>query len=138
MSGINNMISDISSLSKKVRKDLVTLTDIYSKLYEEVNHKFKEELIRQNGSISGLDDFYSLVITLKGDKIKVRNALSLLSSLKDISQFSVSEEALEEEKKKKEESDISDILEQVSNRDVETTEFTETTIDEILEETDKN
>jgi hypothetical protein len=138
MSGINNMISDISSLSKKVRKDLVTLTDIYSKLYEEVNHKFKEELIRQNGSISGLDDFYSLVITLKGDKIKVRNALSLLSSLKDISQFSVSEEALEEEKKKKEESDISDILEQVSNREVETTEFTETTIDEILEETDKN
>lgn len=138
MSEVNKMISDVSSLSKKVAKDLTTLTHVYHMLFDDINHRFKEELVRQNGKIDGLEDFYSLLITLKGDKTKVRNALSLLGGLKDISQFNVSEEALEEEQNKKAEAEeMMNILEQVSeHEDVIASELPEATIDEILEETD--
>ncbi len=138
MSEVNKMISDVSSLSKKIAKDLDTLSSVYHRLFDDINHRFKEELLRQNGKINGLEDFYSLVILLKGDKTKVRNALSILGGLKDISQFNVSEEALEEERDRKAEAEeMINILEQVSERDhVEAVEFPETTIDEILEETD--
>lgn len=138
MSEVNKMISDVSSLSKKIAKDLDTLSSVYHRLFDDINHRFKEELLRQNGKINGLEDFYSLVILLKADKTKVRNALSILGGLKDISQFNVSEEALEEEQDRKAEAEeMMNILEQVSEREpVEAVEFPETTIDEILEETD--
>jgi len=138
MSEVNKMISDVSSLSKKIAKDLDTLSSVYHRLFDDINRRFKEELLRQDGKIKGLEDFYSLVILLKGDKTKVRNVLSILGGLKDISHFNVSEEALEEERDRKSEAEeMINILEQVSNRDYgEAIEFPEADIDEILEETD--
>jgi len=138
MSDTNKMISDISSLSKKVNKDIMRLMEVYNMLFNDVNHRFKEEYVRQNGKINGLEDFYSLVITLKGDKTKVANAFGLINRLKDISQFNISEEALEEQQEKINElKDIQEILNQTTDQEsLEYSDLPEDTIDEILQQTD--
>lgn len=97
MPDLNNMISDASSLTKKVSKDLKMLAAIYEELNKEAFSVFRDEYVRQDGKLDGLEDFYSLVAQSKGNKKSVGIALNLIYRLKDISDFSASEESIEEE-----------------------------------------
>ena len=140
MSDVSKMISNVSSLSKKIGKELIKLSMSYDELFNEVDRRFKEELSRQNGKINGLEDFYSLFLSLKQDRNKIRNSAHLMGGLRDISQFNVSEEALEEERENrllKESAEIQDIIEKVAEKEgVDASELPDTTIDELLEEID--
>ena len=100
MADLNKIISDASSLHKKIKKDLRQLAAVYETLTKDVNRTFREELRYQNGKIEGLEDFYSLLLASKKNSKNAVYALRLVEEAKDLSGFNVSEEAIEKAFKK--------------------------------------
>ena len=100
MPDLNKIKDDANTLTKKIRTDLETLGKIYSDFNSEVESRFKDEFREQKGKIDGLEDFYSLKLIVNRNSQSINNALGIISKLKNISDFNISEmsEKLEEKK----------------------------------------
>ena len=94
MVNVNSAMKDVSVLTKKIAKDLGTLAKTYQGLSETLKAKFKEE-VAYNGSFEGLEVFNSLSVSVSRNLGSVRNIGYLMSRLRDLSSFDVSE--IEEE-----------------------------------------
>lgn len=96
MADLDKIIKDIENLRTKVTPELEHLDKMYNTLKEEINDKFQEERRAQNGDLKGLEDFYSLLITIKRDTNVIRNVNGLFKRLNRLSDYKVSEEMIEE------------------------------------------
>lgn len=90
MPNLNKIVADSSNLRKKVLKDLKKLQDIYAMFSSEVNDRFRREY-KEAGSLKGLEDFYSFNNTVKKNMNSVRNAVMLLSHMKDVEKYRIEE-----------------------------------------------
>ena len=97
MADLDKIIKDTNKLRKKIIPDLKLLADMYSKLREEIGDKFKEEFTTQKGDLRGLEDFYSLLMTIKKDTAVIRNVNNVFRRLNDLSDYNISEEIEEKE-----------------------------------------
>jgi hypothetical protein len=97
MRDLNNIKNEVSISTKKVLEDLKELSKRYSEFQREVDSRFRDELRDQNGKIDGLEDFYGLNLLVKRNCQNISNAYSIISRLKDVSEFNISE--ISEEKK---------------------------------------
>jgi hypothetical protein len=97
MPNLNKIASDTASLRTKLLGDIDALVRMYGALESEVGQRFKEEYSKNSGKIQGLEDFYALNQMVRKNMISVKQAHSIISRMKDISGFDISEE-LEEDK----------------------------------------
>lgn len=91
MSDLNKIKNEVSSATKKVLGDLKLLSGKYKEFQAEIDARFKEELREQHGNLKGLEDFYSLNVSIKRNNQHVNNAFGLLNRLTDVSSFNISE-----------------------------------------------
>ena len=91
MADLNRVIKDITSLKKKIQKDLATLVGKYTELRKEVDDKFNSELAMQKGNYEGLEDFYALVMMTRKDTSSISGVLGLFKRLNDLSGFNISD-----------------------------------------------
>lgn len=106
MANPKKMIGESTKLTKKLKDDLKKLMALYEDLFRDVDMKFRNEYVRQNGTTDGLEYFYALILDLKANRSKLKNTFSLLSRLKDITKYDIDES----EKKVDEEKKIEDII----------------------------
>lgn len=92
MNDPNKIIQNITALKKRIDKDISQAITKYELLTNEMDIRFREELSYHNGSVKGLEDFFSLILTLKKNNSQIKNAGMILKRMKDISNFNVSEE----------------------------------------------
>jgi hypothetical protein len=91
MSDPNYMRNEVSELTRKIQKQLKELLGMYKNFHDEIETRFREELREQEGELAGLEDFYGLSLSIKRNTQNVGNALTLMSRLKDLSGFDISE-----------------------------------------------
>jgi len=91
MSDANGTIKKISSLREKIIKDVGALSGLYASLKNEIDKRFRDELGKQKGDYSGLEDFYALVMLIKKDANTSSGVSNLLKRFNDLSRFNVSE-----------------------------------------------
>ena len=103
MPDLNKVRNDVSVIRKKAINDLGEMHRLYTELEHDIGHKFREEYQNNNRSMKGLEDFHMLHLMCKKNLMAVKNAHSLISRMKDISKFDISEEAEAEQ-------EISEIL----------------------------
>jgi len=105
MANPNKMISDSTRMSKKLKGEIGKLMALYDELFKDIDRKFRTEYVNQNGSIDGLEDFYTLLMDLKINKSKLKNIFSLMSRMKDLTKYDINEaeKKIEDEKEKIEE-----------------------------------
>jgi len=82
---------DVAELTNKIERELKDLTGLYAAFNKEIELMFKEELSLQDGKMEGLEDFYGLKIIVGRNNQNVNNALGMLSRIRDISSFNISE-----------------------------------------------
>ena len=99
MPDINKIKDDVDTLTKKIKTDLGTLGRIYSDFSSEVESRFKDEFREQKGKMDGLEDFYSLKLIVNRNSQSINNALGIISRLKNVSDFNISELADKSEDK---------------------------------------
>jgi esterase/lipase len=98
MPNINNIIKESMGKRLQLIKELDSTFKLYANMYEDVQNKFREEVRNNNGSMTGLEDFYTLYMKLKKDLTSIKNAMVCVRRTSDLSEFNVSEEELELEK----------------------------------------
>lgn len=89
---INKAFKDISIKHKKIFKDMEDILKNYINLESELNSRFKTEYSRNNNKIDGLEDFYSLKALVRKNVMLNKSAFGLLSKIRDMSGFDISEE----------------------------------------------
>ena len=103
MANPDNMKREVSELTRDVQKQLKELLGLYKSFQDEIEVRFREELREQEGELAGLEDFYGLNLYIRRNTQNVSSALTLLSRMKDISGFDISEapeKAIEKKVKK--------------------------------------
>ena len=92
MSDINKTIGDIASLKIKILGDLQILSSMLSKTSSDMDSRFREEFIRQNGKVDGLEDLYTLNRILKKNSMFAKNAHTMLVKMSNTNGYEVSED----------------------------------------------
>ena len=92
MSDINKMISDASSMKKKLDKDLQEFFSMYRVLEKEVNHRFQEEFLLNKGKLDDLGDFSMLVHACRKNSGALKSACNLVGRMVDLSAYEINEE----------------------------------------------
>jgi hypothetical protein len=108
MLDLDKILKDIEVIRKSILPQLKKLDNLYTKLKEELNDKFKEEYREQRGDLRGLEDFYSLLVAVKKDVMVVKGTTNLIKKLNNLSEYNVSEESIEEAKEEAELEEIFD------------------------------
>ena len=93
MVNVNKTMKGISAVKGKIMKDLKIMIGMYEEVSSDVQKRFNNEF-KASGSMNGLEDFYLLNQILKKNTISTKNSLTLLSKMRDISNFNVIEEEI--------------------------------------------
>lgn len=92
MPNLNTISSDITSLRKRTLKDVRNLLQMYSTFERELGTRFRREVAQNKGSLDELEDFRSLHVMVKRNRLSVQSALNILSRMRDIMGYNIEEE----------------------------------------------
>lgn len=90
---INKDLSNIQQVSKKVEAQVIDLFRNYEELFKRMDRSFREEK-QASTSLSGLEDFYRLVQTVRRNKDIVGSLVRGIRGLRSLSEFRVVEEEI--------------------------------------------
>jgi hypothetical protein len=92
MKELDNIQREVSNKTKKVQKDIKELFSLYRSFQSEIESRFREEINEQGGRLEGLEDFYSFSLITKRNMQNIGNTLALISRVKDVSGYDITEE----------------------------------------------
>lgn len=120
MKELDSIQRDVSSKTKKIQKELKELFGLYRNFQSEIETRFREEYNEQGGKLDGLEDFYSFSLIAKRNMQNVGNALALMSRIKDVSGYDITEETPvslikdKDKDKKKNEKIVEELIKEVA------------------------
>lgn len=92
MKDINGLATKALELHKKTERFLKELYGTYQELSKVASSEFNDSLIENKGKISGLEDFYQMVQTIKKNSQLVGASLGAMSRVGNISDFKITVE----------------------------------------------
>lgn len=92
MPNLNKISSDITSLRRKTLKDVRNLLEMYSAFEKELGGRFRREVTKSKGSLDGLEDFRSLHVMVKRNRLSTQSALNILNRMRDITGYNIEEQ----------------------------------------------
>ena len=90
---LNKILNEVQKDSSNIEKQLKAMFGKYSNFYQEANSQFNEERTASN-SMTGLEDFYSMVQTIRRNRDVIGSLLRGINSLRPLNDFKVIEETL--------------------------------------------
>lgn len=93
MKDLNKLSSESESLRKRTLKDIDGLLSIYSDYNSSIESSFREEMIRNKGSMNGMEDFYMLRNAVRKNFMAVKGAHSMLHRMSAVSGYDVKEDS---------------------------------------------
>jgi hypothetical protein len=94
MADLNRIASDITNARQRILKEMGDLLSMYRELDSSITSRFNTEYRANDGSLTGLEDFYILKNIVRKNNVAVKNAHAILSRMQDVAGFDISEEAI--------------------------------------------
>jgi hypothetical protein len=100
MPDLNNILNDVKLETNKMNSLSKNLLIKYDNLYNIGCQIFNEERGKSNGNMDGLEDFYSLIQTIRRNRGIIGSITLGIRNLKNMDKFKIMEEDVEETVKK--------------------------------------
>lgn len=83
MPDLNRQLNDISSLRKKVMRDLEKMSAMCARTSAQLNQQFRSTFTRRKGAVDGMEDLYLLNTIMKKNSMSARNALAVIKRMRN-------------------------------------------------------
>lgn len=97
MPDLNQQLEGISSLQKRVVRDMEKLSGMCTQVSDQLNDLFRRSFVERKGSVAGMENLYITNNIMKKNAMSARSALGLLKRMRSTTGYDVSEEGLVEQ-----------------------------------------